>query len=90
MRVEPKVVEVLVYLAQRGGHVVSRDELLTAVWTGVVVGDDARHPTYIETLAKRGYRLIAPVARATEVPLIVVKESLNIATSARRMPPENG
>jgi TolB-like protein/DNA-binding winged helix-turn-helix (wHTH) protein len=77
-RVEPKVAEVLVYLAQRAGQVVSRDELLTAVWPGVVVGDDAltqaviklrkalgddaKRPAYIETLAKRGYRLIAPVS----------------------------
>jgi TolB-like protein/DNA-binding winged helix-turn-helix (wHTH) protein len=82
LRVEPKVAEVLVYLARRAGQVVSRDELLTAVWPGVVVGDDAltqaiiklrkaldddaRRPVYIETLAKRGYRLIAPVARVTE------------------------
>lgn len=78
LRVEPKVAEVLVYLAQRAGQVVSRDELLTAVWPGVVVGDDAltqaiiklrkalgddaKRPAYIETLAKRGYRLIAPVS----------------------------
>ncbi len=81
-RVEPKVAEVLVYLARRAGQVVSRDELLTAVWPGVVVGDDAltqaviklrkalgddaKRPEYIETLAKRGYRLIAPVAAADE------------------------
>lgn len=86
LRVEPKVAEVLVYLAQRAGQVVSRDELLTAVWPRVVVGDDAltqaiiklrkalgddpRRPTYIETLAKRGYRLIAPVARVSEAPEI--------------------
>jgi TolB-like protein/DNA-binding winged helix-turn-helix (wHTH) protein/Flp pilus assembly protein TadD len=83
LRVEPKVAEVLVYLAQRAGQMVSRDELLTAVWPGVVVGDDAltqaiiklrkalgddaRRPAYIETLAKRGYRLIAPVSAVTEV-----------------------
>jgi TolB-like protein/DNA-binding winged helix-turn-helix (wHTH) protein/Tfp pilus assembly protein PilF len=81
-RVEPKVAEVLVYLAQRSGQMVSREELLSAVWPGVVVGDDAltqaviklrkalgddaRRPAYIETLAKRGYRLIAPVARVAE------------------------
>jgi TolB-like protein/DNA-binding winged helix-turn-helix (wHTH) protein len=82
-RVEPKVAEVLVHLAQRAGQVVSRDELLTAVWPGVVVGDDAltqaviklrkalgddaKRPAYIETLAKRGYRLIAPVAAVAAV-----------------------
>ncbi|MDZ7591262.1 MAG: winged helix-turn-helix domain-containing protein [Rubrivivax sp.] len=81
-RVEPKVAEVLVFLATRAGQVVSRDELLSAVWPGVVVGDDAltqaiiklrkalgddaRRPAYIETLAKRGYRLIAPVSAAAE------------------------
>lgn len=80
-RVEPKVAEVLVYLAGRAGQVVSREELLSAVWPGVVVGDDAltqaviklrkalgddaRRPVYIETLAKRGYRLIAPVSSAS-------------------------
>lgn len=82
-RVEPKVAEVLVYLAGRAGQVVSRDELLSAIWPGVVVGDDAltqaiiklrkalgddaRRPEYIETLAKRGYRLIAPVCAETPV-----------------------
>ena len=32
---------VLVYLADRPGQVVSRDALLSAVWPGVVVGDDS-------------------------------------------------
>lgn len=41
LRVEPKVVELLVQLALRAGDVVSRNELLAAVWPGVVVGDDA-------------------------------------------------
>ena len=83
VRVEPKVMEVLVVLADRAGEVVSRDDLLAAVWPGVVVGDDAltqciiklrkalgdnpRSPTYIETISKRGYRLIAPVARSDPV-----------------------
>jgi DNA-binding winged helix-turn-helix (wHTH) protein len=91
-RVEPKVAEVLVYLAQRAGQVVSRDELLNAVWPGVVVGDDAltqaviklrkalgddaRRPEYIETLAKRGYRLIAPVSLLSPVmPAVRVAEA---------------
>src|SRR5580765_8260478 len=41
VRLEPKAVEVLAYLSGRPGAVVSRDELLTAVWPGVIVGDDA-------------------------------------------------
>ena len=74
---EPKVIEVLVQLAARPGKVVTREELLSAVWPGVIVGDDAltqaiiklrkalgdeaQKPRYIETIPKRGYRLIAAV-----------------------------
>lgn len=77
VRLEPRVTEVLAYLIERPGEVVGREELLSAVWPGVVVGDDAltqaviklrkafgddaHNPTYIETISKRGYRLIAPV-----------------------------
>src|SRR5262245_13492341 len=77
VRLEPKAMELLVALASRPGQVVSREELLSAVWPGVVVGDealsqavtklrkalgdDARAPTYIETISKRGYRLLARV-----------------------------
>lgn len=77
VRLEPRVMEVLAYLADRPGRAVSRDELLAAVWPGLVVGDDAltqaiiklrkalgddaHRPAYIETISKRGYRLIAAV-----------------------------
>ena len=82
-RLEPKVMAVLVFLAERRGTVVSREELMRGVWKGTFVapgalarsisilrhaiGDDARNPKFIETLPKRGYRLIAPIA-ATAVP----------------------
>lgn len=77
VRLEPKVMEVLAFLAAHPGEVVSREALLAAVWPGVIVGDDAltqsviklrkalgdepRHPTYIQTIPKRGYRLLAAV-----------------------------
>jgi len=77
VRIEPKAMEVLMVLAGRAGKAVTREELLAAAWPGVVVGDEVltqsviklrkalgdnpRSPTYIETLSKRGYRLIAPV-----------------------------
>ncbi len=80
VRIEPKVMEVLMLLADHAGEAVSRETLLGAVWPGVVVGDDAltqsiiklrkalgdnpRSPAYIETISKRGYRLIAPVLKA--------------------------
>jgi DNA-binding winged helix-turn-helix (wHTH) protein/TolB-like protein/cytochrome c-type biogenesis protein CcmH/NrfG len=79
VRLEPKAVELLVFLMQRAGEVISREELLSALWPGVVVGDNAltqvvtklrkalgdtaRKPTYIEAISKRGYRLIAAVER---------------------------
>ena len=75
VHLEPKVMRVLAYLVERHGEVVSRDDLQANVWTGMVVtddavtntviklrralGDDARNPRYIETIAKGGYRLIA-------------------------------
>lgn len=77
VRIEPKAMEVLMVLAGRAGMAVTREELLAAAWPGVVVGDEVltqsiiklrkalgdnpRSPAYIETLSKRGYRLIAPV-----------------------------
>ncbi len=75
LRLEPKVMDLLCALAARRGQVVSREDLMQALWPDVVVGDDslartvsklrqalgddARSPTYLETIAKRGYRLIA-------------------------------
>jgi len=76
-KVEPRVMAVLCYLAERPGQVVPREELEATVWVGMVVGydaltsaiiklrkafdDDSRKPRIIETVSKRGYRLIAPV-----------------------------
>ena len=80
VRLEPKVMRVLTYLVERRGEVVSRHDLEANVWTGMIVtddavtntviklrkalGDDARDPRYIETIAKTGYRLIADVSPA--------------------------
>jgi TolB-like protein/DNA-binding winged helix-turn-helix (wHTH) protein len=77
VKLEPKVMRVLVFLAKHPQRVVKRGELEAAVWKGMVVtddavtntviklrralGDDARNPRYVETIAKSGYRLIADV-----------------------------
>ncbi len=74
--------DVLVHLAANPGRVVSKEELLEVVWCGAFVEegalsqaihslrkalrDDARHPRYIQTVPKRGYRLVAPVELAPE------------------------
>jgi adenylate cyclase len=79
VRLEPKAMEVLVYLASRPGDVVTREELERDVWRGAVVGydavtntviklrkalqDDARQPRFIATVPKKGYQLIAPVTQ---------------------------
>ena len=83
VKLEPKAMSVLVYLADRPGQVVSREALLSAVWPGVVVGDDSltqvviklrkalgevpEKPAYIQTISKGGYRLVAPVVRSEEI-----------------------
>jgi len=75
---EPRMMEVLVALAEHAGEVISAEQLLIEVWRGSfygdnpvhkaiahlrrLVGDDSRAPRFIETIRKRGYRLIAPVS----------------------------
>ncbi|PWB69545.1 MAG: hypothetical protein C3F15_14895 [Holophagae bacterium] len=77
VQLESKAMDVLVYLAGRAGEVVSHAELQDAVWQTEFVSyntlavrifelrealeDDAKDPRYIETITKRGYRLIAAV-----------------------------
>jgi DNA-binding winged helix-turn-helix (wHTH) protein/tetratricopeptide (TPR) repeat protein len=81
VRLEPRVMDVLVHLAERADEVVSKEELIEHVWKGryttddvlsvavyslrKALGDDARRPRYVETVSRRGYRLIAPVQPAT-------------------------
>ncbi|MGD9386249.1 MAG: winged helix-turn-helix domain-containing protein [Thioalkalispiraceae bacterium] len=85
IRIEPKVMEVLVYFASRQGEVITRDELERDVWHGALVGydavtstiiklrkalkDNAKNPRYIATIPKRGYQLITTVRPAGEQPV---------------------
>jgi TolB-like protein/DNA-binding winged helix-turn-helix (wHTH) protein len=78
IKLESRVMTLLVYLAENQGSVVSREQLEADVWSGRVIsydaltscitrlrkvlGDDSRKPVYIETVPKKGYRLIAPVS----------------------------
>ena len=80
----PKALAVLEYLAARPGQLISKDELLGAVWPGVflgdgalkvcvseirrALGDDARSPRIIETAHRRGYRFIADVLESPPAP----------------------
>lgn len=83
VKVTPRSMDVLNYLAQNAGHVVSHDELLKHFWQGSfpsdhavhkaiaelrsALGDDAHHPSYIRTIPKRGYLLIAQVRHEAPV-----------------------
>ena len=76
----PKTMQVLTELAEHAGEVVSREDLQRSVWRDVhvseeslshcvaeirsVFGDEAKEPAYVETIAKHGYRLIAPMCPA--------------------------
>lgn len=78
VKLEPKVMDLLQLLASRPGEVFTRIQLEEQVWPGLVIGYDAltksigklrealgdtdKPPVYIQTIPKKGYRLIAPVA----------------------------
>ncbi len=78
VQLSPKIIDLLLYLASRQSKLVSKDDLFKALWPDVAVtdnaltqavselrqalGDDPSHPIYIQTVARRGYRFIAPVS----------------------------
>jgi DNA-binding winged helix-turn-helix (wHTH) protein len=94
----PKNFSALCYLVERHGQLVTKDELLNEVWQRSCVsdsvlkvcinelrhalGDDARTPVYLVTVARRGYRFIAPVSISA---LQQKKEEC-----VTRIPPGNG
>jgi len=80
VRLTPKALALLSFIAGRPGEVITKEELFAAVWPEVAVGDaalvtciqelrkalrdDARKPHYIETLHRRGYRFIGKMSSA--------------------------
>ena len=84
VHVRPKLMDLLVYLAQNAGRTVPHDELRASVWPGQpfiagtvlprciaelrqALGDHAADSMLIQTIPKRGYRLIAAVRPAADV-----------------------
>jgi transcriptional activator of cad operon len=77
-RLEARMMRLLLCLAEHAGEVVSIDDLLNQVWSGVIVsqdsvyqavaslrrllGDDPRQPAYIATVPRLGYRMVAKVS----------------------------
>src|SRR5215472_17034793 len=97
VRLEPKVMQVLNFLAQHHGEMVSKERLIRAVWADTFVtdevltrciselrkalNDDPKQPRFIETIPKGGYRLLPPVQRVGT--LAVTPTRMPAAQSAR-------
>jgi TolB-like protein/DNA-binding winged helix-turn-helix (wHTH) protein/tetratricopeptide (TPR) repeat protein len=97
---EPKVMAMLVTLASKPGEVFSRQELEDQVWQGTVVGydalakainklrealgDDKKNPQYIQTISKKGYRLVANVSVDEPPPPAQVQAKENRPAIARK------
>jgi len=77
VRLTPKAFQVLSYVVERPGQLVTKEELFRVLWADTVVGDaalttciqeirkalqdDAKSPQYLETVHRRGFRFIAVV-----------------------------
>src|SRR5437016_6942755 len=78
----PKTWAVLRYLAERPGVLVTKEEILDAVWGGITVTeatltksigeirdalhDEVRHPRFVETVHRRGFRFVSTSEAAGE------------------------
>lgn len=96
----PKLLETLLTLVENGGRIIEKEELMKRLWPDTFVeesnltycivqlrktlGDEARHPRYIETVPKRGYRFIvdvleSPAAAPERVASIAVLPFLDLS-----------
>jgi TolB-like protein/DNA-binding winged helix-turn-helix (wHTH) protein len=103
IKLEPRAMRLLVCLARHAGQVVSVEQLLDEVWNDVVVNsdsvyqaiallrrvlrDDAKEPTYIANVLRRGYRLVAPVTAWVDAPAVSGADPQAITPTAATGPP---
>lgn len=111
--VSPKIIDLLLYLVGRPSALVGKEELFRALWPDVAVTDNAltqavselrqalvddpSSPTYVQTVARRGYRFIAsvtvtapkeagsdtvPSSSAVKVPSVCVLDFANVSNDA--------
>jgi len=82
-RLEPRMMRVLVLLAEQPGEVLSREFLIETIWENKFVGEEAltqaisrlrkvfgdnpHQPQFIETIPKNGYRIIADIERNHDI-----------------------
>ncbi len=99
--VEPKAFRVLVYLLRNPGRLVTKDELLNAVWDDSAVsensltrsiaslrrqlGDNAREPRFIATVHTSGYRFVCPVESSEGSPATSIRSQSGRETSVQRL-----
>lgn len=102
VRLTPKAAGVLTVLVSNAGAPVSKADLFAAVWPDVavtddalttciqelrrVLGDDARHPQFIETRHRRGYQFIAEVTRAHAPPAAPATPAASVVSSIAVLP----
>jgi eukaryotic-like serine/threonine-protein kinase len=83
-RLTPKVFDLLLYLVRNAGRVVTKDELMEAVWPGTFVeeanltqsvftlrralGEREDGAQYVETISKKGYRFASDIREVREAP----------------------
>ena len=100
LALSPKIVDLLLYLVARPSQLVTKDELFRVLWPDVAVtdnaltqavselrqalGDDPSSPTYIQTVARRGYRFVAPVTPASAAPDLVPERAPVVAPGPLR------
>lgn len=96
LELPPKAFAVLCHLAERPGLLVTKDELLDAVWghrfvsesvlkTAIstirsVLGDDSRTPRFVETVSRRGYRFVASLGAGSAEAAHVERQALPLTT----------
>jgi TolB-like protein/Tfp pilus assembly protein PilF len=95
-RIEPRAMDLLCYFAAHPGEVLGREQIIESVWPHTFItdsalqtavsmlrkafDDDPRSPRVIETISKRGYRLIASSSAA--IPVVAVLPFENLTGSA--------
>jgi TolB-like protein/DNA-binding winged helix-turn-helix (wHTH) protein len=111
IKLEPRMMRLLLCLAEQPGAVVSQERLLNDVWAGVVVGpasvyqsvsqlrkllgDVGEEATYIATVPRKGYRLVAKAGLVSAIPAMTPAETpaipvglnatLTVTTTKRRL-----
>jgi adenylate cyclase len=87
VQLSPKIIDLLLLLVARQPALVSKEDLFKALWPDVAVtdnaltqavselrqalGDDSSKPAYIQTVARRGYRFIAPVTATAPAAAVI-------------------